>query len=201
MTKHETATVEIVERVSLYALGALDEAEAREFSEHLIAGCAACAAEVRAMQETAALIPMGLDTARPGAAVREKLFERIGSAGTPPFKVVREGEGDWHALPFPGVTVKRLHHNRGGDITMLIRMERGAKFPGHPHRHGEHCYVLEGDIHFGDLVMGPGDYQWASGETDHVTSYTGNGCLLLMIVSEANAKLAAPRPAWSSESR
>ncbi len=191
--KHETATDEIIERASLYALGSLEEAEAREFSEHLGGGCAVCVAEVRAMQEAAALIPMGFEMARPRPSVREKLFERIGRHGTPPFRVVREGEGEWQALPFPGVTMKRLHHNRGGDITMLIRLEPGAKFPSHPHKSGEHCYVLEGDVHFGDLAMGPGDYQWASGDTEHVGSYSENGCLLLMIVSEANAKLAAPR--------
>ena len=145
------------------------------------------------MRETVALLPMGFAAARPRSQLREKLFERIGVPGAPPFKVVREGEGKWQSLPFPGVTVKRLHHDRGGDITMLIRMEAGAKFPGHPHKQGEHCYVLEGDIRFGDLVMGAGDYQWASGETEHVGSETENGCLLLMIVSEANAKLAAPR--------
>jgi anti-sigma factor ChrR (cupin superfamily) len=123
--------------------------------------------------------------------LRERLFERIGGAAAPPFKVVRQDEGEWQAMPFPGVTVKRLHHNRGGDITMLIRLEPGAVFPGHPHKSGEHCYVLEGDVHFGDLTMGPGDYQWASGDTEHSGSYSENGCLLLMIVSEANAKLIA----------
>jgi anti-sigma factor ChrR (cupin superfamily) len=90
----------------------------------------------------------------------------------------------------PGVTAKTLFHESPvGNTTLLIRMQPGAVIPPHRHAAVEHCYVLEGDLHFGDLVMHTGDYHCAVGDTTHETSHTENGCLLLIIASTQNTVL------------
>ena len=51
---HTTVDEEAAGRAALYALGALEGDEAREFEEHLAAGCAACEAELRGFETVAA---------------------------------------------------------------------------------------------------------------------------------------------------
>ena len=45
--RHTTTDEETSARAALCALGALDEREARDFEEHVAAGCDLCAAELR----------------------------------------------------------------------------------------------------------------------------------------------------------
>jgi hypothetical protein len=54
-----------------------------------------------------------------------------------------------------------------GNANMLIRMAPHAIHHTHRHAAIEHGYLLEGDLHFGDLVMHAGDYQCAMGGTAH----------------------------------
>jgi len=56
-----------------YALGALDEDERAAFEAHL-ATCAACAAEVRAHAEVAALLPYALEHEAPPASLRDRVL-------------------------------------------------------------------------------------------------------------------------------
>jgi anti-sigma factor ChrR (cupin superfamily) len=77
-----------------------------------------------------------------------------------------------------------------GNATMLIRMAPGAIYPPNRHAAIEHCYVLEGDLHFGDLVVHAGDHQCAMGGTTHQTSHTEPGCLLLITASLQNSIVA-----------
>jgi anti-sigma factor ChrR (cupin superfamily) len=66
---------------------------------------------------------------------------------------------------------------------MLIRMEPGASYV--PHRHGgpEQCYVVEGDLRDGDVVVRAGDFQCAPESTMHGAQTTEKGCLLLIVSS------------------
>jgi anti-sigma factor ChrR (cupin superfamily) len=189
--QHNTVTDEIREFASLYAVGALNPEEAGNFERHLRDGCAVCAAEVRAFEETAALLPLASSAAPAPDQVREKLFARVRSGEAPPAAhLVRSGDGVWVSLGVPGVTAKTLfQESAGGNTTMLIRMQPGAVYPPHRHAAIEHCYVLEGDLRFGDLVMRAGDYQCAMGDTTHETSRTEKGCLLLIVASTQNTVL------------
>jgi quercetin dioxygenase-like cupin family protein len=89
----------------------------------------------------------------------------------------------------PGVTAKRLYAESAGNVALLVRMEPGAKYPPHSHADVEHCYVLQGEVYFGDLVLHPGDYQCAMASTSHRDSYTVDGCLMLIVASQQNATL------------
>ena len=188
--QHDTITDEIREFASMYAVGALSPDETVNFERHLRDGCAVCVAEVRAFEETAALLPLGSSASPAPDQVREKLFARVRSNETPAVHLVRSGDGAWASLGMPGVTAKTLFHESPvGNTTLLIRMQPGAVIPPHRHAAVEHCYVLEGDLHFGDLVMHTGDYHCAVGDTTHETSHTENGCLLLIIASTQNTVL------------
>lgn len=65
------------DQAELYVVGALTTAERAEFEAHL-AGCAACAAEVRALAPAAEALAYSAPSARPSPAVRDRLMARVG---------------------------------------------------------------------------------------------------------------------------
>lgn len=62
---------------SIYALGALDGEELREFEEHLKTGCAICNQAIKEMEMVLHLIPYSLPGVQPSPEVKERLFKRI----------------------------------------------------------------------------------------------------------------------------
>src|SRR5437868_6478856 len=108
MTHHPTVNDEVRELASLFAAGALPQAEADQFREHLNS-CTVCAQETRSLQETISLLPFSGATTPAPAHVREKLMARIGRQNPPVgIRVVRAQEGEWFPL-VPGVIAKRLY--------------------------------------------------------------------------------------------
>ncbi|MBI1786138.1 MAG: cupin domain-containing protein [Acidobacteria bacterium] len=178
---HNAITDEIREAACLYALGSLPPEEARRFEEHLATGCPLCGEETRFFQETTALLPAAV--ARPAPpGLKDRLFERLAPA-PPGLHVTWKGEAAWKPIA-EGVFLRRLLAERAdGETAFLVRMQPGAKFPEHPHPKVEHCYVLEGDIRSGRLVMRSGDYQVADQSSTHAPTWTENGCLLLIVES------------------
>ena len=65
------------DQAELYVVGALTPAERAEFEAHL-AGCAACAAEVRALAPAIAALAYSAPSAGPSPAVRDRLMARVG---------------------------------------------------------------------------------------------------------------------------
>lgn len=188
MIVHETASEEIIERASLYASGALSAGEEAEFRAHA-ERCTVCAAEARAFTEAVSWLNFTAATPAP-AGLRDRLLARIQQPQVPEgIRVVRADQGEWRPL-MPGVAARNLNFdNASGQIAMLVRMEAGAQYPPHSHGDIEHCYVLQGDLRFGDLVLGPGDYQWANVSTNHRDSHTDGGCMVLIIASQRNTML------------
>lgn len=82
---HTTTDEEAAGRAALYALGALEGDEAREFEGHLAAGCEACAAELRMFEGVVADLGLAAPEAEPPAGVRSRLLTLVseGGAGTP----------------------------------------------------------------------------------------------------------------------
>src|SRR5207253_10995871 len=131
---HTTVDEEAAGRAALYALGALEGDEAREFEEHLLAGCAACEAELREFEAVAGDLRLAAPAAEPPAAVRERLLaltsqEEGDSNGDGPthrlaetqgFLVLRAGEGRWRPTDDAGVSYKLLFADRErGTVTTL----------------------------------------------------------------------------------
>jgi quercetin dioxygenase-like cupin family protein len=65
--------------------------------------------------------------------------------------------------------------------TSLVRMLPGTRLPMHRHKGVEQFFVLEGDCHVHDEVLGPGDYHRAEAGSIHESTYTESGTLFLLI--------------------
>jgi len=186
-------TEEIAERAALYALGALEEPEARAFEEHLAEGCATCCEELQDFEAVAALIGLSAPEATPSPLVRERLLDSVRQESETSIKpigkgtdaqpnlTVRADEGQWQQIQH-GVYRKHLFNdNARGTSTVLIRMEAGSSLPRHRHYGVEECLVLEGDIQAGEERLHAGDYHCAMAESIHERLTTVNGALFLIV--------------------
>jgi anti-sigma factor ChrR (cupin superfamily) len=193
---HTTVDEEAAGRAALYALGALEGDEAREFEEHLAAGCAACAAELREFQAVARDLCLAAPEAEPSTGVRERLLTLVSEekkgdgpnllrADVPGFLVVRAGEGRWLPTDDAGVSLKVLYADRErGTVTTLVRMEPGSRIRSHRHLGVEQCLVLEGDVRSGRIAMTAGDFNCSMPGSVHEELMSDGGALLLIVSPE-----------------
>lgn len=65
----------------------------------------------------------------------------------------------------------------GGVASMLLRIAPGALLPDHPHELNEDCYMLDGDMYLGDVLIRAGDYQLAQAGGHHVGITSDEGGL------------------------
>lgn len=75
------------EQGEIYALGALDGQELKEFEAHLASGCAICEAYVRETRETLTLLHRTLQPMMPSASVKARLVEQIAAEKVVPLPV------------------------------------------------------------------------------------------------------------------
>ncbi|MBV8856641.1 MAG: cupin domain-containing protein [Acidobacteria bacterium] len=189
---HTTVDEEAAGRAALYALGALEGDEAREFEEHLAAGCAACAAELREFETVAADLGLAAPAAEPPAGVRARLLSLVSEGGgsasagaAPGFLVLRAGEGRWRPTDDAGVSFKLLFADRErGTVTTLVRMEPGSRIRSHRHLGVEQCLVLEGDVRSGSVGMTAGDFNCSMPGSVHEELMSDGGALLLLVSPE-----------------
>jgi quercetin dioxygenase-like cupin family protein len=205
-TVHHTTTDELLDTLALHAMDLLDQHAAAEVEEHLAEGCEVCKQHVYAFRQAFAALAHTVPTAQPRTHVREQLIGRIGDhsrkedwrlqpdvgaqvwkAWTPEsaaaVNIIRSSDEQWEKV-HAGIWAKRLYVDPEHDtVTMLVRMDPGASYI--PHRHGgaEQCFVLEGDLREGDLIVTAGDYQCAAKGSVHGAQWTESGCLLLIVSS------------------
>ncbi len=201
--KHTVAGDETGERASLYALGALNQHEARAFEEHLAEGCEACEDELRSFEEVAGALALAAPASAPPAGAREKLAQRLAQNGSArksaqtfapavaqQFLTVRGDEGDWEEM-FEGIFIKRLFvDKKRSTVTSLYKFSPGARIPPHPHGGVEECYILEGDLEANGEVFGPGDYTCAPAGSFHPSIRTESGAMVLIIEQASREMLA-----------
>lgn len=199
---HDGPTDELLDELALYALDILDSDRTRGLEKHLET-CDQCQAEVDAFREAAAAMAYALPLEDPPSSLRDAVLAITREPGpeseiptsaaqvwkewegsvTTGLQVVRDGEGDWQEV-HTGVWAKRLRVDFENDqVTMLIRMDRGASYVPHRHAGPEQCYVLSGDLLERDLVLHAGDYQCAASGSVHGVQSTETGCLLLIVSS------------------
>ncbi|HEX8188186.1 MAG TPA: cupin domain-containing protein [Pyrinomonadaceae bacterium] len=195
---HTAFDEEAAGRAALYALGALEGAEAREFEGHLAAGCARCEAGLREFEAVAGDLGLAAPAAEPPGGVRARLLALaaeekgggpagagISQKGAPGFLVVRAGEGRWRPTGDAGVSFKLLFADRGrGTVTALVRMEPGSRIRSHRHLGVEQCLVLEGDVRSGEVGMRAGDFNCSLPGSVHEELFTEGGALLLLVSPE-----------------
>jgi hypothetical protein len=66
----------------------------------------------------------------------------------------------------PGVDALPLWGDREV-VSMLVRFAPGASVPDHHHALDEDCYVLDGEMFLGDILLRAGDYQFAPAGGGH----------------------------------
>jgi anti-sigma factor ChrR (cupin superfamily) len=193
---HRFSDEEMMERASLYALGALSQWEARAFEEHLAEGCERCEIELQSFEDVTRALDLGAPEAEPPAGVREKLLSLVAEdkgharpvalreASLPPLTTLRADEGEWQEAA-AGIQVKHLFTDtRKGTVTTLVKMKPGTRIPLHRHSGIEQCYVIEGDFHADNQQLGAGDFHVAQAGSVHEPVYTVEGALILIVASE-----------------
>jgi anti-sigma factor ChrR (cupin superfamily) len=189
-TPHRAATGEVREAAALYSAGSLEPDRAAEFDKHLQGGCAVCASELRAFQETAVQLARSVPERKPPAALRGRLMDRIAPKAALARVLVRAGDGAFQPSGVPGVEIRQLFMDEAtGYATSLVKLDAGAVYPAHRHFGLEHCYVLQGDLVFHDHVLEAGDYEVALPSTAHSTVSSVHGCLLLLTTNQRDEML------------
>lgn len=169
----QASRAEIEASAALAALGMLTPREASAIRPR----------EVRRMEEAVASLVAAVAPAHPRPSARDRLMARVAAyEELRPLADVRRNEGGWLSAGFPGVDVRPLFRDRtSGQSTVLIRMEPGAKLPTHSHGANEQCFVLEGDIRWGEVAYEAGDFVVMAKDTTHPELLSSNGNLLLII--------------------
>jgi anti-sigma factor ChrR (cupin superfamily) len=177
--------------------------EAREYEAHLAAGCAVCARELASFRAVAEDLAM-LHAASPSRDLKREILDRVHhdrASGAVHGRAqvwrdwktdrafrgwftLRRDEGGWEETDIAGIAVRRLFVDEAKDtVTMLVKMAPGMSYPPHRHAGAEECYVLEGDLHVGDIVMHAGDYQRVEASSLHGVQSTEGGCTLFIVSS------------------
>lgn len=202
---HRFSDEEMMERASLYALGALSQWEARAFEEHLSEGCERCAAELLSFEDVTLSLALAAPEAEPHARTRAQLLSLVvgdeaGNGSTDsqdsPLQMLttlRADEGEWYEAA-KGIAIKHLFTDpQNGMVTTLVRMKAGTRIPMHHHRGIEQCYVIEGDFHAANQELGPGDFHCAQAGSVHEPVYTVQGALVLIIAPQDYEAFAPSR--------
>ena len=92
----------------------------------------------------------------------------------------------WEDTKFPGVKAKTLLVDpSSGLLTVLLKMDPGARLPDHEHVLIEQTYVIEGQLVDPDGVCTAGNFVWRPAGTRHA-AYTPDGGLMLAIFQVPN---------------
>lgn len=169
-------------QAALYLLGYLPPAEARGFETASTAEHREALAE---MTDVVASFGLGASTpANPPSSLRDRLLARLARNSSPGLHSKRvQDQGPWRPTASPGVFFKKLMFDQStGLMTMLVKMEPGARLAGHSHGRTEQCLILEGDLRYSEeKVYRAGDFTWAEAGTIDPALYTVDGNLLLIV--------------------
>lgn len=203
---HQAITDDLLDLLALHAMDLLEPPLATELEEHLSEGCEPCKRQLYAFRHAFAALARTAPTVRPAPHVKDQILSwsndsspdegRIEPpdtgaqvwktwepAATVALHIVRGGDEHWETV-HSGVRAKQLYVDRERDmVTMLVRMDPGASYIPHKHEGPEQCFVLEGDLRDGDVVVTAGDFQCAAKGSVHGAQSTESGCLLLVVSS------------------
>jgi len=169
-----------------YALGLLRGEARAEFAARLESDDGLRASVIYWQQMFSGLdtVEQGSDDAPP-AGMFDSILARIDAEGMQlPGTRTRRAEGaNWVTIG-PGLVARVLHVDRANNRqSLLIRMSPGAIYKEHDHEVEEETFVVEGDLAFGDLKLGAGDYHIAARQTRHPPGRTIGGCVVLVTTS------------------
>ena len=94
-------------------------------------------------------------------------------------------ESGWLPLRVAGASVKLLSFDEASEYAIVLgKLDPGARYPGHQHKHPEDLYMLSGDLHIGEYTMRPGDFHHAEAGSTHGVNWSEQGCVLLAVLSK-----------------
>lgn len=167
-----------------YALGTLRD-EARASFAARLAGDEGLRASVAYWQRVFADTVGQSDDDAPPSGMFDRILARIDAEGMQlPGTVTKRAEAaSWVAIG-SGLVARVLHVDRARNRqSLLIRMSPGAIYKAHAHDIEETTFVVEGDLAFGELKLGAGDYHIAARETRHPPGHSVGGCVVLVTTS------------------
>ena len=185
------------EQASLYALGALPDAEQSAFEREL-RGNEELRQLVRQLQRTADLVALSSPAQPLPPGLRDKVLQRIESLDAskqtekkslPPLIpglsfIAAPGAKDWKPLPIPGTYIKLLSLDKDRGYAVLMgKLDPGARYPAHTNAGPEDFYILTGDLHIGNRRLGAGDFHHEDGGSQHEENYSVEGCTLLAVLT------------------
>src|SRR4030095_3736490 len=77
------------EQSEIYALGALDGQELKDFEAHLASGCTICEASLRETRETLNFLHRSLEPVSPATAVKDRILQQIAGEKVVPITVAQ----------------------------------------------------------------------------------------------------------------
>ena len=180
-----------LERVVLYALGALPKEEISVFEGHL-AACPECLSEIKTLRPTVdSFSSWPTDVLRP-VSLWTRLSERIAeeSETGPIAQHARVlAEPDWREAA-AGIFCKILAVDRESNrVTMLVRLAPGTDYPPHRHSGVEELHLLHGELMVNDKKLNAGDFIRAEAGSVDYRVWSDTGCTCLLITSTRDAIL------------
>jgi anti-sigma factor ChrR (cupin superfamily) len=192
---------------ALHALDTIDESESRALEEklkespELESELTVVEATIAAIAYTSPPVPVAPD-------LKNRLFQRIAELDPTPAEAVnseavsepplnsnsphfirRSHEVKWKPYRVPGISIGRLFTDKEKrEITCLMRLKPGIKFPLHRHAGVEEIFMLEGDLVVEGEVCHQGDYIRSFPGSTH-SPITQGGCLVLIKTSLDNEML------------
>jgi len=136
------------------------------------------------------IVAESIDPIAPPPELRRRILDTI--RATPQnSRTVRQDEGQWKVLPFPGVKMKTLSvDEERGTATILLSLDPGSSLPAHDHHGDEQSFVVSGSCRIGTIHLYQGDFHRAEAGSHHGDVVSDEGCLLLLVVDAEDCRAA-----------
>jgi anti-sigma factor ChrR (cupin superfamily) len=101
-------------------------------------------------------------------------------------RFVEVHEMPWEETRYPGIKAKTLLvDKKSGLLTVLMKMDPGARLPDHEHVLIEQTFVIEGALVCGEGTCSAGNFVWRPAGSRH-SAGTPNGGLMLAVFQVPN---------------
>jgi hypothetical protein len=186
MSQKSTHSQEHLDLVVLFALQALPPREIAPV-EAQISSCEDCRQEIETLRPIIrSFVGWSTDVLRPADSLWGRLAKRIASeTATQPFLAPLEAPAkpEWEEAA-PGIHVKILASNAENDsVSMLVRLDPGADYPGHIHAGIEELHLLHGILKVDDRTLYPGDFIHAEAGSGDRRVWSETGCTCFLVTS------------------
>jgi anti-sigma factor ChrR (cupin superfamily) len=186
------------EQAALHALGLLGQEEQRQFVEQVRAN-----PELREflhnLQRTLDTVALSVPASPLPTGLKAKVLDKVGAKPATPaplflsrqpslpsgFRFMAAGDpAGWKELPVRGAFIKLLSFEPSRGYAVLAgKLDPGVRYPAHTNAGPEDFYILTGDLHVGDRVLGPGDFHHADAGSQHGENSSVDGCTLLAVLT------------------